>query len=295
MHTTLAWRRGIVLLFAATVCATARGEAPAPVGETTIGIEGVYYARHRGPALEVVPFEENAPIVLRIADVVRDTSTGDGQSMIYELRYIGTRAGGHDLRDYLVRVDGQPITGLAPLTVQIIELLPADHDGELETIDGVGLPWPWPYRLLLVLVAIVWLVPLVWLIRRKLTRRAASAERRVAQAVTLAEQLHPLVEAAVSGQLDRAGKARLERLLIGYWRERLDLKGLATQEALARLRADAVAGELLRQLEAWLHQRPGTVTVNAAAVLAPYRNAAAIRLVEDETADHDVQPAEAVA
>ncbi|MCH8922945.1 MAG: hypothetical protein IIA67_07335 [Planctomycetes bacterium] len=294
MRTNLAWRRGIVSLLALVVCAAARGETLAPVVETTIGIEGVYYVRHRGTALEVVPFEENAPIVLRIANVDRDTSTGDGQSMIYELRYIGTRAGEHDLRDYLVRVDGQPINGLAPLTVQVSDLLPTDHDGVLETIDGVGLPWLWPYRWLLVLVAIIWLAPLVWLIRRKLTRRAAPRERRDAQPATLAEQLRPLVEAAVSGQLDWAGKARLERLLIGYWRERLDLDGLATQAALARLRADANAGELLRQLEAWLHQRPGTVTVNAAAILAPYLNVAAIRLVEEEAVDHDVQPAKAI-
>ena len=289
MRTNLAWRRGIVSLLALVVCAAARGETLAPVVETTIGIEGQYSVRYRGPALEVVPFEENAPIALRIASVVRDTSTGDGQSMIYELLYIGERAGGHDLCDYLVRVDGQPITGLAPLTVEVIELLPADYDGALETIDGVGLPWLWPYRWLLVFAAIVWLAPLAWLIRRKLKRRAASGELPVAQPVTLADQLRPLVEAAVSGRLDSAGKARLERLLIGYWRKRLDLNGLATREALACLRGDAIAGELLRQLEAWLHQRPGAVTIDTAAILAPYRNAEALRLDEDEAADHEVR------
>ena len=124
MQATLAWRRGIVLFAALAVCATARGETPVPVVETTIGIEGVYFVRYRGAALEVVPFEENAQIVLRIADVVPDTSTGDGQSMIYKLRYLGRRAGEHDLGDYLVRVDGEPITERVLASEDVVSVPP---------------------------------------------------------------------------------------------------------------------------------------------------------------------------
>jgi hypothetical protein len=252
------------------------------VPETTVGIEGVYYARVRGPALEAKPVDESGPVVLRVADV-----TEDENSAIYELRFIGTLPGSYDLLDFLVRADGQPITGLDPMPVVIGELLPPDHQGELEGLARPRVrPW-WRYRLLLAGAALSWLVLPAWLIVRRIVRRRA--EPRVIRTAdpTLADQLRPLVEAAVAGQLSSADQARLELLLIAHWRERLDLTDCPAAEALAQMRRRGESGELLRQLERWLHHPPGRFNVDVAAILKPYRAFAPV--------DEDHVPREEVA
>jgi hypothetical protein len=67
-----------------------------------------------------------------------------------------------------------------------------------------------------------------------------------------------------------ADQARLENLLLGYWRQRLDLEALDPSAAMASLREHPEAGALLRALEDWLHRPPGTARVDLDAVLAPY-------------------------
>ena len=52
----------------------------------------------------------------------------------------------------------------------------------------------------------------------------------------------------------------------------------APDQALRKLRVDPTAGKLLRELEAWLHMRPGTHVVDVPALLEPYRTAAVIQL-----------------
>ncbi len=51
-------------------------------------------------------------------------------------------------------------------------------------------------------------------------------------------------------------------------------------EAVQRLRQHPESGELLNQLEKWLHQPPGTTDVDVQALLEPYRSSAPIQ--EDE-------------
>ena len=84
------------------------------------------------------------------------------------------------------------------------------------------------------------------------------------------EERTALKEAAARRELKPDGQAQLERLLLGYWRERLGWQSLPADEALARLRGHPEAGLLLRQLEDWLHRPPGAVTVDVDLVLAPY-------------------------
>jgi hypothetical protein len=242
--------------------------------ETTVGIEGVYYARVRGPALEAKPVDDDAPLVLRIADAVTDAD-----STICELRYIGTLPGTYDLRDYLMCADGQTLEAAGPMLITVKSILPENHDGALEGIRRPAARRSWPYRAGLAAVAAVWLVPLVWLLGRRVVRRTARPELAESAAPTLADQLRPLVEAATAGRLSSAEKARLELLLIAHWRRQLDLNGCSAVEALRRLRRHPEAGELLRELEKWLHQPPGRAQVDVAAVLQPYRRA---KPVEDD-------------
>jgi hypothetical protein len=87
--------------------------------------------------------------------------------------------------------------------------------------------------------------------------------------------LRPLVEAAARGELSIEEKAQVERLLTGFWREKLRLPEQRMADALAELKAHTEAGALLRALERWLHRREGASAEQISSLLAPYRDAPA--------------------
>lgn len=241
-----------------------------------IGIEGTYYLRHPSASLQPLPANDDSPLVLRIVDVVRDKN-----SYLYEIRFIGLREGTHDLRDYLTGNAGQAHEINSPQLVVIQAVLPKDHDGTIEKYAAAGRYWAWPYRDLLRTGIVLWgLATCAYLIRRYFFQPPLIAAT-LAHQPTLADQLLPLVEAAVAGRLTTAGQARLERLLLAHWQQKLQLTSLAPDQALRQMRSHPTAGKLLRELEAWLHMRPGTHVVNVPALLAPYQSAAAIELEPD--------------
>lgn len=270
----LCWSIAASLLFTAAVRAE---ETPkktgSPAVESKIGIEGVYFVRYDREGLIPLPANERSPIVLRIASVARDKD-----SYLYEVHYIGTRAGEHDLRHYLTRIDGKPLASLPPLKVVVHEVLPKDHDGAIEPLAEKDRFWAWPYRTLLQVGLAIWgMATGVVLVRRFLRKRPPQNVRKNA-APTLADQLLPLVEAALAGNLAVSQQARLEVLLLAHWRQKLQLSDLAPDKALRQMRSHATAGKLIRELESWLHARPGTREVDVAALLSPYRTATAMHL-----------------
>jgi hypothetical protein len=191
------------------------------------------------------------------------------------------KPGRYDLRSYLRRVDGRPLADLPPMMVSVLSVLPADHNGQLDELAHPPLRRGWPYRALLMVVGGLWLVPPAWLLLRAVVRRKPRPATRPKTEPTLADQLHPLVEAAVAGALSTAGQARLELLLIAYWRRRLNLSDCSTEAALVQLRGHPEAGILLGQLDEWLHRRPaGNGAANVAAILRPYRHAMPIEPAE---------------
>jgi hypothetical protein len=241
--------------------------------ETTVGMEGVYYLRFQGPALEAKPVDENAPVVARVADVVKD-----GQSTLYELRYIGMRPGTFDLREFFERVDGEKLAGMAPISITVRAVLPANHNGQLEELAPPRVSPAWRYRLAIAAVGVLWLVPVVCVAVRRVVRHRPQLKAAPEAEPTLADQLRPLVEAALSGALSTEDQARLELLLIAHWRERLDLAGCTTAEALVRLREYPESAQLLVQLEHWLHEPTGRHPVDLAGLLRPYGNQPAVDL-----------------
>ena len=93
--------------------------------------------------------------------------------------------------------------------------------------------------------------------------------------MTLADRIRQLVTAALEGSLSPGQHAELERMLIGYWRKRLDLEQASPAEVMTVMREHADAGELLRKLEDWLH-KPGarTEAVDLPSLLRPYQELA---------------------
>ncbi|MBX3401790.1 MAG: hypothetical protein KF699_00100 [Phycisphaeraceae bacterium] len=267
------------LMIAACAFAQVRREAV----RTTIGIEGRAVFRHpAGEKVQAVPVDDKAPVVVRIADQTRD-----GEYVLYDLRFIAQYAGEFDLRDCLRRPDGTPLTNAEPLPVSIGKLLPDDHQGALFEIGGGRLPRLGGYQVVLLVIGPLWLaVPLVVLARRMARPRPAPPPR-VAPPRTLADQLRPLVESAMRGEMSVPDRARLEMLLQAYWRERLGLgAGLDQAGAMSALRAHPDAGELLAMLDRWLHRprRAGEAEVEVSAVLARYREARPVDLSSNAAA-----------
>ena len=262
---------GFVLLSAALLARIASAE---PVRKSSVGmpmrIEGLILP---GDQLEARPIEDRKrPIVLRVIAVYPH-----GTAFRYDLEVYGLESGRYDLGDWLVHKDGSPAAGLPELPIEVESLLAPGqvlpHDLAAHPVNGLG-----GYRALLAAALVVWVLGLaaILLVRR---RARLSAQAPVARSVSLAERLKPLVQGAMEGKLDSHGQAELERLLLTYWRRRLDLGQLDPRAAIVVLRDHPEAGMLLRQVEAWLHMPGGDRATDVVAILRPYRD------LPDESAD----------
>lgn len=232
----------------------------------TVGMEGRFDTMVAGPVLEPKPVTERTRVIVRIAD-----TRPHGTLNRYDLRYVGLEPGQYDLRDYLIRPDGSSATNLDPMPVRIIGMLSKDHQGQLQEQSIRGLALFGGYRGIVIGLGVIWalcFIPL-FLLRSK-TRRVVKTQRAPAPP-SIVERLRPLVEDAVTGRITADGQARLELLLLSYWRTRLNLAGQDYESVLAALHAHPEAGKLFRHLEEWLHRPPGLAKVDVGTLLRPYR------------------------
>ena len=255
----------LAILLLACVAATS------PTTMPTVGVEGKIEIALPGTLLQAKPVTDKAPLLLRIASTQPAPRRED---VWYDLRYMGLVPGAHDLKNYLVRADGSSTADLPTIQVAVLGLLPEDHKGELVRNGGARWPFFGGYRVMMVVVAVLWvglLAPLIFWRRQKRVKVEAAPPPRK----TFADRLRPLIDRAAAGTLTIEEKGKLERMLLWYWQQRLDLTGDSPAEAIAALRRHEQAGELLRALEAWLHRRPGSaaMTTDVNALLAPYRDA----------------------
>jgi hypothetical protein len=233
----------------------------------TIGMEGRRLITLPGTRLEAKPFGEKTPLALRIASA---TETSEG--IAYDLRYMGFVPGKHDLKNYLVRADGSSMANLPSISVEVVPVLPPDHNGRLVPEQAKPLPFLGGYKLLMAAAITLWLLLLIPILMIGRQRKARDVEQ-TARPLTLADRLRPLVEQAAAGKLPPDRQAELERLLLWHWRQKLNLADTDAGPAILQLRQHSEAGALLRALETWLHRPPGaTQNIDVAAVLAPYKN-----------------------
>ncbi|MCA8976763.1 MAG: hypothetical protein KDC98_18720 [Planctomycetes bacterium] len=220
-----------------------------------------------GSELTVAPATHETPIVLRIVAAYQH-----GDHFRYDLEWSGLEPGSYDLKDFLARKDGAPVTDLPSIGVAVSATLP-ERERQPSEPDPIAPPRIGGYGTEQVIAAVIWIVGLLLILfvgRRR--RRAAAAPLAKP---TLADRLRPIVEAAASGAASEGQKAELERMLVAFWRERLDLVDAKADRALAEIRRHDEAGRLLRQLEAWLHMPEPPAPVDVQALLAPYRHIAA--------------------
>ncbi len=237
--------------------------------ETTVGMsQTLSEIILPGSELEVTDIEDQQPFVLRITK-----SFVHGDAFRYHFVYYGLEPGEYNLTDYLQRKDGSERGDLPEQIITVQAVLPpgqvTPNQLTLPQAPSIG-----GYRLLLALAGVVWVVGLLLLIRS--TRRPRSDQQASTDRPrSLADQLQPLLEAAAAGSLAESQRAELERLLLAFWRKKLGVTGRSPAEAMTALKADPEAGELLRQLEDWLHNPNPSAPVDLKRLLKPYTNVTA--------------------
>jgi hypothetical protein len=251
-----------------------------PLATAIRGITGTAEFSARGPALRGHSGQTlDWPLVARVvaADPLPGASESERETR-YRVAFIGTIAGDFDLRDCLERQDGSALD-LPPIPVRILSQLEPDQGTDLFSSAEAPPLTATRYRPLMIALAITWVgVPVVYVIVRIARRRPAPPPPPVIPPPTLADQLRPLVDAAIRGTLSIAERGRLELLLYLYWRARLTLAG-PQPEVISSLRVHPQAGALLQAVERWLHAPRGPADhteAEAAALLEPYRDAPAI-------------------
>lgn len=247
------------------------------ISSSTIGmskvVEDVILA---GSELQVKKIEDESPVVLRIVGV-----HPHGNDMFrYDLEYYGLKPGEYNLVDFLERKDHSEVGQLEAVLVQVESILAEDRvepnspsSAEISNIGG--------YRTLLLVVAALWIAgALVILFYRKKTMGEDQYGEDV-PVPTLAERLKPMVEQAISGDLNHSKMAELEMMLVAFWRKRLQLDEAEVSGVPQKLKEHEEAGPLLMELEALLHQPHPNHEVDVAQILKPYQNMPAEEMEEE--------------
>jgi len=206
------------------------------------------------------PMDDRTPLILRLESVKPE----DADHFVYQFHYIAFEPGSYKLSDYLSQPDGTAAhlateTSIETGPIHVDSILPPNFQGELNPFGPRPFPWFGGYRVMLGGLAVLWLCglpALIWLGRKK---KAVVEEVIVPPLPTYAERMRPFVEAAAAGTLTTADQAKLERLMTGYWREKIGKPGQRMAGMLADLKKDPEAGALLRSMEQWLHH-PGSIS-----------------------------------
>jgi len=219
-----------------------------------------------GSELRVKPDPEGrSPVVVRVTAAYPHGTAG----FRYDFSWFAYEAGTHDLAQYLERADGSPRGELPAVPVEAVAQLPPGPPRPLGDVTA-PLPSLGGYRTTLIAGGCAWLaglIALLWWRRTRVAEAAPAAETEP----PLPDRLRSLLDLARTGSLDAEGRARLERLVLGFWRDRLGLTGLPVPEAVRQLRAHPEAGGLLRKVEEWLHSGQSSAReADMAALLAPY-------------------------
>lgn len=207
--------------------------------------------------------DRTPPLAVRVLEM---KPAKDGHRYDFEVQ--GLEPGQHNLADYLEAPDGTAIPAIPlEITSALAPGLVRPHPigaGELPKLGG--------YRTTMIILGSIWLAGLgailLWRKKRPVVDSAGTVEPP-----TLAERLRPLVDSAAKGDLSADDRAKLERLVIGHWREQLpDIAALSPAEAMMKLRADPQAAPLILALEHWLHARDShTAATDIERLLAPYQ------------------------
>ena len=209
--------------------------------------------------------DREPPLVVRLLEV---KPAKDGFRYDFEIQ--GLEAGTHNLADFLIAANSASPPEFPEIPIEITIALPPGI--ELPKVAGAKeMPSLGGYRATMITIGCVWVAGLAAIILWRKKQKPADAEN--APPPSLAERLKPMLDDASSGRMDTAARAKLERLILGHWRERLpDIADATPSEAMVKLRQHPEASPLILALERWLHARDSeTSEAEIQQLLAPYR------------------------
>ena len=230
---------------------TSRVGQPLEIGEVFIP----------GEQVEPAPRRDRSPsLVVRVLEV----KPAEG-GFRYDFEVQGLDPGNYDLADFLSADQGADLPAI-PLSITsgLPDTPPRAHEiapGELPQLGG--------YRTTLIVIGSLWLLAGIGIVAWRKRRTVDEAHEQAMP--TLAERLSPLVKAAAAGDLGADERARLDRLVMGHWRERLpEIAALPPAEAMGQLRRHEEASPLVLAIERWLHSPAPTSSAELADLLKPY-------------------------
>ena len=224
--------------------------------DVPLGVEEAVIVRYAGPRLVARPYRRGASVNVRIAN--EDTS---GDTRVYDVRYVVSVPGEFNIIDYLAAADGSALERLPAFRVRGQTALTKDIETRIREIEIVPIRiGHWYYETLVALGGfwLLWLAGLIWIGR---PRRVAPPPP-APPLPSLAEQIAAYLAALGRQELSVDDKARLERMLLLYWRERLGMADDRMAAACRRIAHDDRSAAAYRAIVGWLHDPTASVSVN---------------------------------
>ncbi len=231
---------GMLIVAGLALCLLLIGVFLWPRNRITIGVEGQQAVTIAGSRLSAIPYTHGDALAVRIAKL--EPISGGFR---YDLRYMAYGPGRHDLREYLLDEQLQPASGLPEMPVTVAALLPKDDSGKLLETPPTPIDLHTNYRWGMGLL----LLPLFFYGRKPRSRVVVSSPP------TIPERLRTLLEHAAHSDLTVEQQTDIEKLLLAFWAERLQLPKERLIETLDELRKHPTAGEHVSRVEKWLHSR----------------------------------------
>jgi hypothetical protein len=232
-----------------------------------LGIEGTSTVVLPRGDYQVRPVDDRSELLLDIESITPLAAGG----YRYKIHFMGMEPGDYSLVGFLMLADGGRPGELKDFRLKVRSELPEDHDGKLAEMTPAPFPFIGGYRVFLGCLAVLWVTGIILFIRSYRKKKTVEIPVIVAPEPGFAERIRPLVESAAAGTITLEDQTILERLLMGFWREKLCLTENGMAGNILELKRHPVAGELLRAMERWLHRQGGSSAGEINALLDAYR------------------------
>jgi len=258
----------VYMVVAFTLFDESRGDVPQLSTSLGLPVELSDFYIPGGKAEPIPRMDRESSLVIRVLDI---KPAADG--FRYDLEIYGLDPGIYTLSDYfryIGRNDSLPELSqeITITTAHELQGIPKPEELANKPPEKQG-----GYRLLLTVLVVIWAIVFLLILFWK--KRKPQIAEESSPPPTLHEKLQVLVNSAARGELDDTDRSKLERLILGYWKQKLpEIENLSAAEALVALRKHTDASPLLLEIEQWLHApNPSIDQQSVTTLLEPFRDA----------------------
>ena len=216
------------------------------VPKVPLGIEHAITISYNGPELAVKPYKFGVPVNIRIAKVQKMEDT-----TFYDIRYMLNAGGEFDVTEYLTAKDGSSLSGLPQFKVFGLEKLSQEMDTRIQQVEEMGVDiWPYYYETLSAVIAlwVIWLFLLIFY-----GRPPKEQEIEPIPVETFQEKLINYIKTIEEETIDNDSKAKLEALILSWFKEQLGKNSISMNQALSEMKKDNFCSDALQKVESWIH------------------------------------------